>query len=214
MRARRRSAAHDLWVVLPVRGIARGKRRLAEVLEPGERARLNAKLLRHTLHVLRASLGSLERCICVSPCTRALTLARRLGAQALREPSPGRGLNRAIGYALRLAVRAGARRTLILPADLPLLSREAAAGLALVRTDTRLTIASDRAGTGTNALLSRVPARCPLHFGPESFFLHRQAARARGWNVATCSVPQLTFDLDTPEDLAAWRALGQRRWGR
>ncbi|MGH8663161.1 MAG: hypothetical protein ACREUX_02730, partial [Burkholderiales bacterium] len=43
------SGRHALWVILPVRGEAAGKSRLAAVLDPIERMRLNRKLLRRTL---------------------------------------------------------------------------------------------------------------------------------------------------------------------
>ena len=204
MRARRHPAKRP-WVVLPVRGIAAGKRRLAETLDPVQRARLNTHLLRHTLGVLERWLNGLERCICVSACGRTLAMAQRYGARVLREPKPRPGLNRAIRHAMLSAVRSGAERVLVLPTDLPCLSREALDALSSEAAETRLALAPDRAGTGTNALLTRVPAASPLHFGTDSFRLHLQAARVRGWEVFVCRDARLLFDLDTPRDLAAWR---------
>ena len=195
-----------LWVVVPVRGLGGGKTRLAGALDPTARMRVNRALVLNTLRVLERWLGGLEHCLVVSPCARALRLAEQHGAMALRQPRPRAGLNPALRLALRHAARAGVRRVLILPCDLPLLSISALDALLVSgRGDTRVVLAPDRARTGTNALLlSRAPG-FPLRFGPDSFVSHQAAAHARGWTLALCERPELSFDLDTPEDLAALR---------
>ena len=201
--------------MLPLRGFARGKTRLAGTLDGGARGRLNRQLLRHTLKVLARWMGSLERCIVVSPCARALHYAAQRGAGALAQPRPGSGLNAAVEYALRHVVRAGARRILILPCDLPGLSGAALGALsARSAAEPRVVIAPDRARSGTNALLFNAPARVRLNFGPDSLRLHRDSARERGWSHALCECPALMFDLDTPQDLSLWRTRGGSRWGR
>lgn len=204
--------------MLPVRGFGGGKTRLAGALDPAERMRLNRGLVLHTLRVLAQWLGGLEHCLLVSPCPRALRFAEQHGAVALRQPRLRAGLNPAVRLALRHAARSGARRVLILPCDLPLLSVPALdALLDAQRGDTRVVLAPDRARTGTNALLLPRALGFPLRFGPDSFASHREAARARGWAFALCERPELSFDLDTPEDLAAWRrrrmaGRGGERW--
>ena len=52
MRARPSDRNGKLWFVVPMRGIARGKSRLAEALDPIERDRLNRRLLGRTLQVI------------------------------------------------------------------------------------------------------------------------------------------------------------------
>ena len=202
-----RSTSRDLWVVLPVRGLSAGKTRLAGALGPSERMRVNRDLVLHTLRVLGRWLGGLERCLMVSPCARALRLAEQHGAMALRQPRPRAGLNPALRFAVRHAAHSGARRVLILPCDLPLLSVSALDALrAAQRGEMRIVLAPDRARTGTNALLLPSAAGFPLCFGTNSFALHREAASVRGWPLTVCERPELSFDLDTPEDLAAWRS--------
>jgi 2-phospho-L-lactate guanylyltransferase len=208
----------DLCVVLPVRGIGAGKTRLAGTLDAIERVRLNRYLLLRTLDVLGHWLGGLERCLVVSPCARALRLAAQQGAVALRQPHAHGGLNPALRLGVRHARQSGARRVLILPCDLPLVSVAALdALLAVERGEARVVLAPDCARTGTNALLLPAAHGFPLRFGADSFVLHRQAARARGWRLALCEHPALRFDLDTPQDLAVWRSAaaagrGGRRW--
>jgi 2-phospho-L-lactate guanylyltransferase len=198
-----RDGCHRPWIVLPVRGESTGKSRLASVLDPIERMRLNRKLLRRTLDVIEAWQGSLRQCLLVSPCARTQAVAQARGASVLEEPMPGRGLNRAVALGVRRAKRLGARRVLILPGDLVLL--DAAALRALARHagwGARAAIARDRAGSGTNALLLPADAHFRFAFGPDSFERHRRSMRLRGWDVAVCDEPRLCFDLDTAADLA------------
>lgn len=204
---RRPGDSQHPWIILPLRGEAAGKSRLAAVLDPIERMRLNRKLLRRTLDAIAAWQGSLSRCIVVSPCARTLAAAHTRGAAVLREPLPRRGLNRAAALGVRSAKRQGARRVLILPGDLVLLDPAALGAMARAATlDTRAAIAPDRAGSGTNALLFPAGARFRLAFGPDSFARHMDALRAHGYAVSVRTERGLRFDLDTPQDLAAMAA--------
>ncbi len=108
----------------------------------------------------------------------------------------------------------GARRVLILPCDLPLMSVRALEEFTRsARPPMHVAIAPDRARTGTNALLLRVPSGFPFCFGPDSFHRHLEAAQARGWATAVCDVAALAADLDTPEQRIAW-IRGGTPWGR
>ena len=199
------------WIILPVRGEAAGKSRLAGVLDPVERMRLNRSLLRRTLDAIEAWQGSLAHCIVVSPCARTRAAARARGAVALREPMPRRGLNRAASLGTQLALRRGARRVLILPGDLALLDPAGLSAFARAASlGARAAIAPDHAGSGTNALLFPAGARLHFAFGADSFARHVEALRAHGYGVSVRTDQGLSFDLDTPQDLAIMHA-AQRR---
>jgi len=207
MHAEAQRADPALWVVLPVRGIAQGKSRLADTLDAVERVRLNRWLLRNTLRVIGAWQGSLDRCIVVSACARTLAIVERAGAIALREPRPGRGLNGAVAAAASHALRRGCRSLVVTACDLPLLSVEALDALTeRPWSRARLTLATDVAGTGTNALHLASRAHFSFAFGTESRAHHVAVARERGWACAVCTHPELTLDIDRGHDLRAWRA--------
>ena len=194
------------WVIVPVRGEATGKSRLAPALDPLARARLNRSLLRRTLAAIAAWQGTLARCIVVSPCGRSRASARRLGARVLAEPRPRAGLNRAVMLAADRACRLGADRVLVLPVDLARIDAHALRRLAaLARGRVRAVVAPDTTGSGTNALLVAARPRFPFVFGPDSLQRHLEHMRERGWEVALCDEPRLRFDLDTPAQLAALR---------
>lgn len=199
--------------MLPVSGVANGKSRLVPALAPAERSRLNRQLARHGVRVVVQALGVASRCVVVSACARSLRAARDAGAVALAETRPARGLNAAIRQAVNHAVRRGARRVLILHADLPRMSAELL-GQLLRRAgpDTRSLVVPDRERAGTNALLLSAGRRIDLHFGPGSYAQHCRSAREAGREPVIFEADALMQDLDTPEHLAAWKADG-RVWG-
>ena len=199
------------FAIVPVRGIAAGKSRLAPVLDEAARARFNEWLLTHTLGALRAWRGNLDACLVVSACERALAIAKSHGAQTLKEDGVS-GLNAAARAGVRFAAARGATSALVLPCDLPDIDAEALAAFALDAKPGEVTIAPDQSGTGTNAI--EVPADADLEFcfGSGSFARHAAAAAARGLGVVLHRSAALAFDIDTPDDYARWHAaLGKGR---
>src|SRR5262245_25261442 len=193
-----------LWTVVPVRGITTGKSRLAPVLNRAARVRLNRLLLEHTLTVVDRWCG-LACCIVVTPCDEALSIARHQGAAVVLE-TPDTGLNVAAALGASYARDRSASDVLVLPCDLPYLTTESLTAMTSAAQKSRhMVIAPDKAGTGTNALLLSTEEPFEFRYGEHSFARHRLLARERGWTFAVCSRPELAFDLDTPQDLAAWR---------
>jgi 2-phospho-L-lactate guanylyltransferase len=187
-----------------MRGVARGKSRLAAALDPPARARLNRVLLTLTLGVIERWRG-LTRCVVVSPCEEALATAARLGAASVLETPDAAGLNGAAALGASYASDHGARSILILPCDLPYLTPESLTALAHAAEMPRhMVIAPDKAGTGTNALLVSAQRPFEFRYGEQSFARHLLLSAERGWTAAVCARPEIAFDLDTPEDLAAW----------
>lgn len=201
----------DIWTIVPMRGIERGKSRLAAVIDDASRASLNRWLLVRTLKVIERWRGDLERCVVVSPCDQALELAQHAGAAVVREMTDANDLNRALALGVSYAVANGAGQVLILPCDLPEITVGSLAALASEAGRRRhMVLAPDLAGTGTNALLVDARTDLEFSFGEGSYARHREWAQARGWTVSVCARPELAFDLDTPDDLAEW---SRRRHG-
>jgi len=198
----------DLWTVVPVRGIAEGKSRLAAALDADARSQLNRQLIAHTLRVVAEWRGDLSRCVVVSSCRETLETAARLGAAVLDEGIEAGGLNAAAAQGTAYAGSHGARQVLILACDLPYLSADALAAMAqAAESERHVVIAPDRHGTGTNALLLSAQESFGFHFGERSCAAHLALAAERGRRAVLCRRPELEFDLDTPEDLARWREM-------
>jgi len=197
--------SRPLWTVVPMRGIERGKSRLIPALDDAERAFLNRWLLVRTLTVIRHAQATLRRCVVVSPCERTLELARLEGAGIVREPREATDLNHAAALGATCAAESGATRIMVIACDLPDLDRESLQVFTAAGMDAgSMVLAPDKHGSGTNALI--VDARChgEFRFGEGSFMKHQEWAATRGWSVSVVARPALAFDLDTPEDLAAW----------
>jgi 2-phospho-L-lactate/phosphoenolpyruvate guanylyltransferase len=184
----------SVWAVLPVKPAEEGKSRLAEALPKGARARLNRKLFRHTLDAV-CSVFAPEQVIVVSRDSALLGIAAAIGAHSLTEQ--GEGLNAALTQAAALPPpQAG---LLAISTDLPTLT---AADLhAMLEQPGPVIIAPDRAGQGTNALLTRPVGCIPYLFGDDSFRRHSEAAARSGLAIYAIHRPGLAFDLDLPDDL-------------
>ena len=201
-----RADLSQLHVVVPVRALDDGKKRLSPVLGDEQRALLVAGLLERTLDILRAWGGAAAVHV-VSPDPAVMPLARSGGARPMLQADVG--LNEGIVAARAIAVGEGATAILVLPADLPVLE---AAGLdALVdAADAALAAGAGRpvvvvapadARSGTNGLLLSPPDAIAPAFGPASLERHLRAAAAAGASTNLVVDAALGFDLDTPDDL-------------
>jgi 2-phospho-L-lactate guanylyltransferase len=189
-----------LALVVPVKGFAAGKGRLAEALSASDRTQLNRMLLERMLTVAR-DFSRADFRIVVSPDEAVLATARAQGVVGLPEASPG--LNGALQDAANDAAGSGAVEFLVVSVDLPRLEP---ADLDAMVGEGGVAIAPDRSGTGTNALYLPRPGLFPFQYGPASFAAHVAAARAAGVEPRIIRRPGLAFDIDTPEDYREWLA--------
>ena len=118
--------------------------------------------------------------------------------------------------AFELALARGrdeAREFVLLPADLPRLAAADVDALVHAGRRTRIAIAPDRRGTGTNGLYldARLDFRC--RFGGASRAHHESEARRVGVEPAIVIRPGLASDLDTRADLGSLGYAGAGRAG-
>jgi len=188
-----------IWAIIPVRPLEEGKSRLAETLTQAERLRLNQRFFRQTLDVIVAVVGR-ERILVVSRSEPLLAIARSLSFETLLEVEPN-GLNAALTQAAAFVQQRGATGVLSVSCDLPfLIPDELRALLEVAHQGDGLAIASDRAGTGTNALVMSPVGAIPYLYGIGSFAAHQAAARAAGLTLNVVRRAGLSFDIDTQDD--------------
>jgi len=196
-------------IIVPHRGLEHAKTRLAAVLEPTQRAAVAERLLRH---VLEAAVATDDEVVVISPDAGLRLLVARCGARLAVQH--GLGLNAGLREARDEAIGNGVTRLAVIHGDLPELT--AADVMALLDAvdggsgagEPAVAIGPDAAGRGTNGLALSPPDAIPFQFGPESLAAHRDAALRSGARVVIVERPSLAFDVDTPEDLAAWVARG------
>lgn len=187
------SAVH---AVIAVKGLQRGKHRLAGVLTDADRRRLIIAMLEDVLQAVRGSnIGP------VHVLTQDLSL---LPDDVHHLDDPGLGLNAAIAHAADWLTMHGAKSMLVLPADLPFVSADDIGALLEAAKDADAVLAPDSERMGTNALLLSPPKLIAPSFGPDSFAIHEQALRAaQARDVTVIDRPGLAHDIDLPRHLPA-----------
>ena len=193
-----------LWALVPVRGFAEGKQRLAGVLCADERRALCRMMLEDVLAVL-CGHPLIQRVVLVSSDAEVADVAARRGIDCWAEAALGAsGLNPVINAAARHLQARGAQTLMVVHADLPLLSTDAISGL--IRQHWRaqppaVTIAPDLRGEGSNIVLATPPAAMEFRFGPHSFARRRDSAAGVAVGAFFCQ--DTGADIDTPADLEA-----------
>lgn len=189
-----------LWAIVPVKPLRRGKSRLAGALSEQERTELNRMLLENTLKTF-SDLKEVEEVLVISRDPQALTIARNYGARTVREDGQPE-LNTALRRATVIAQVYATGGVLVLPADLPLVSRDDILTLiGRAGEPPVVVIAPDRHESGTNALLISPVGLIEYDFGENSFQRHCQRAKDAGARLEIVNLPTLGLDLDLPEDL-------------
>jgi 2-phospho-L-lactate/phosphoenolpyruvate guanylyltransferase len=195
-----------LWAIVPVKPLRSGKSRLAGTLTENQRTELNRALLQHTLETL-AEVRAVDGVLVISRDPHALTVARAQGARTVQEHGQPQ-LNAALQRATVVAKVYATRGVLVLPADLPLISKEDI--LELIKRAAEppvVVIAPDRHGKGTNALLISPPGLIEYDFGENSFQRHCERAKNAGARLEVVELPSLALDLDMPEDFELIKGL-------
>ena len=189
-----------IWAIVPVKPLNLGKSRLAGTISEDDRINLNTKLLVHTLNTL-SELPQIGQVLVISRDSNVLSISRDLGAKTVLEngsPQLNTALTRATVFAQLHAIHG----VLILPADLPLLSKSDILSLIKVGVNPPVVVISpDRRNEGTNALLISPAGLIDYDFGPNSFERHCRLANLAEARLEIVDLPSLAFDLDIPEDL-------------
>lgn len=181
------------WVaVVPLKQGGSQKSRLAQMLDPAQRAALTDALFSHVVTTLGACTR-LSKVIVLSPSDPE-------HAHTEWAPDRGRGLNEEL---TALRTHFPDRDFLVVHADLPFLEPGDINRL-LDAAESGAAIAPDKHVQGTNALAVRAGVSLAFGFGEASFEKHRAVAPA----AVIVQSPGLAQDIDTPDDLQAALKLG------
>jgi 2-phospho-L-lactate guanylyltransferase len=188
--------SREAGVVVPIRAFALGKARLAERLDPEERAGLARRFAGRVV----AAAGGLPVVI-VTSAPEVTAWAGDLAVPTI--PDPGTLDAAAVAGRDFLAGR-GCARVVIAHADLPF-----ARSLAPVAGDGPepvVAIVPCHRNDGTPVIALPVAAPFRFAYGPGSFRRHVDEAHRLGLQVRVVRDPDLSFDVDVPADLERLRA--------
>jgi 2-phospho-L-lactate guanylyltransferase len=195
-------ATNAVLVLVPVKAFGAAKERLAQVLDPHERARLARDL---AAGVVRAAAPHDVSVVCDDEAVA--DWARSLGASISWRP--GDGLNAAIGAAYRDAGEAGRHRVVIVHGDLAFPEPLSQLVERPARTADEVVVVPDRRRDGTNVLSVPTGHDVRFRYGAGSFAAHRAEAERLGLAVRVHDDERLSWDVDVPGDLtppSAWGA--------
>ena len=190
-----------ITAVVPMKRLAEGKTRLANVLTPEQRAGISLGMLRQVLQAVEES--PIDKVWVVGGDAHVKDIAEGMGASWLDEL--GEDLNDTLAKAFKMVAEQG-NSCLYIPGDLPFLkSSDLHSVLNATRRQSNITLAPARRDGGTNGILVPSGIDFSPELGPRSFSRHLAKAGELGVSVAFCYSPGLGLDLDIPEDLETYR---------
>jgi 2-phospho-L-lactate guanylyltransferase len=191
-----------MWLIIPVKNFVNAKQRLCDYLDNGERAGLYRSMLEDVL----CSVQQVEKLDGVSLVTcdpEAIRIANDCGISVMLEPE-NRSHTDAIQLAVENLVRTGIESMMTLPGDIPLVTPVEINSLIDAHAKKRgpaFSISPSHDFMGSNAVVCSPPDIIPLQFGSNSFYPHLDAAKRFGIDPTVVSLPGISLDIDTPEDL-------------
>jgi 2-phospho-L-lactate guanylyltransferase len=183
-------------VVIPIKKLSQAKGRLRLDLSPTERAELVLAMLHDLLSTLQTcDLGDVWL---VASDDAVLEQGARFGARLIRE-DVANGYNQAVQTGLNAVEPL--RSVVVLPADLPLVTKDDLTRLSMPCKTPTIRVVPDRQKRGTNALFLSSPDLIAPLFGANSFFNHQVAATRVGIVSKTLPLASLALDVDIGADL-------------
>jgi 2-phospho-L-lactate guanylyltransferase len=182
-----------LTPLVPVKGLADAKGRLAPWLGPIERRLLTIAMLEDVVAAIQGVSG-LERPVVISPDREIWRRADAMGCRVVEEEPGAADLNRSL--TLAAASLDATRGLLVVAADLPLASAAAIGRVRDAAAVAPVVVVPSHDGDGTNALAWRDPGTFLPGFGPASASRHLSVPGAIRHDE-----PELAQDVDTVSDL-------------
>jgi 2-phospho-L-lactate guanylyltransferase len=196
-------------ILVPVKILADAKQRLSPILSPEERFALAQAMCEDVLQAL-ASWENRPAVAVVTSDSFARRLAERFNFEVIADDNSGE--TNAIAMATAVCSERGAKCTLVVPADIPMIDGAELQRIFDSAPPGGAVLVPDAAGRGTNAAWRSPGDLFPLRFGNDSFLPHLAAAEATGLPCVVLELPGIARDVDRPEDLRELAAAtGERR---
>lgn len=190
--------------IVPVKGLAEAKKRLANYLGPSERKRLVLAMLIDVLSALHRSRMFVEVLV-ISPDESLAREVSRSNSSFVRQS--GTGLNSAVHQAVQLALDREVSAITTVLADLPLLEPRDVEELVQISRETPRVVLVPSSKGGTNIMLRAPPDVVVTSYGRWSYGKHLRSAQEKGVAAYSVSNPRISFDVDTIEDLRTLRQM-------
>ena len=186
-------------LLIPFKSFATAKQRLADALTPVQRSQFAEAMLRDVLTAAAGVRSRIDIAV-VTGDPHAQSLAQQFGFVVINDER-NESETAAIEMATAECERRGYDTTIVIPADIPLItSHELHRVLDAAPHEGALIVpAYDR--LGSNCILRRPAAILPLRFGNDSFVPHCETMRRIGKELVLLELPGIGLDVDNPHEL-------------
>lgn len=186
-------------ILVPVKDLKNAKQRLAPVLEQAARTALAQAMLQDVAEAL-ATWNNRPEVALVTRDPFALALASRCDFEVIADHANSSETD-AIAMATYVCEMRGITTTLVIPADIPLITAAELQTIYDAAPEEGSVLVPAGDGRGTNAALRRPAGLFPLRFGNDSFKPHLAAAQATGRPCIVLPLSGIGVDVDNPADL-------------
>ncbi|MEE8357906.1 MAG: 2-phospho-L-lactate guanylyltransferase [Candidatus Hydrothermarchaeales archaeon] len=183
------------YAIIPVNKLSKAKTRLIGTLAKEKRGEL-------ILHMLEDVLKALDETECQTIVISSDNLKDNIPRDIifLDEGDRRMGLNRAVKYANQYAIKKGAKATLFIPADTPLIKKRHIEDILKLGEKHPLIISPARHG-GTAILYRKPPDIIRERFTKTSYIDYQKEAEAKGLELKVYDSYCLSLDIDKEEDI-------------
>lgn len=194
----------SVFIIIPVKRLGMAKSRLSPLLSLNERKQFCLEMLKDVLTSVKTA-KFVHQTVVMSMDEMALRVAKSFDAIPFIESKLG--LNQAISEVTKWCIERGVSSTLILPADIPLVTSLDLNGILSLGKNWEIVVSPSGSKEGTNALLLTPPNVIPPFYGQHSFRRHIEEALARGIGIHIFRSSRVALDIDTVEDLITFLGL-------
>lgn len=193
------------WALVPVKTLDSAKQRLSACLG-ADRAGFTLAMLEDVLIALNDS-RTLTRVAVVTADSQVAEIGKAYGAVVINEVFPN-GMNQAIHLGMKTLRKLGARRVLVLPADVPLATGAEIDRLMLELELQRASTDNPAIGigpstdqNGTNFLCLPTDCNFEFHYGHDSYRQHQGEGMANALTPVALMSSTLARDIDHTQDV-------------
>ena len=184
-----------IYAIIPVSKFSNAKTRLSPFLSDTEREELLKAMLEDVTKTLKKLV---DKVIIISKDKEVLTYAKTLKVDTLIENEESKNLNSALTQAMEYC-RGKTRKILIVPSDVPLISKTNIKILIKQAQKLDFLIIPSKGG-GTNTLIIK-PMGIDMKFGEFSFKKHIEEAEDKGYSPIVHDSFYMSLDVNTTEDI-------------
>lgn len=186
-------------LLIPFKSLATAKQRLAEALNAQQRSQFAEAMLCDVLHAASGVTGRIDIAV-VTGDPRAQSMARELDFLVIAD-ARNESETAAIEMATAWSEEQGYETTIVVPADIPLITADELHRVLDAAPDEGAVIVPAYDRRGSNCILRRPASIIPLRFGNDSFLPHCEAMQRTGKKLVIVEMSGIGLDVDNPHEL-------------